>query len=164
MGTTDDLAPERGALARAIIAANLYLTLGTADASGRPWASPVYYGVENDSEFFWVSAPEATHSRNIASRPEVGIVIFDSQVPIGTGQAVYMTAIAAEHPRAELERGLASFSRRSVAHGGRVWSPADVLAPARHRVYRAQASEHFVLDEGDSRVAVPLPSRTATDM
>lgn len=28
---------------RAIIDANLYMTLGTADRAGRPWVSPVYY-------------------------------------------------------------------------------------------------------------------------
>ena len=37
--TYDDLA----AHARAIIDANLYLTLGTTDADGRPWTSPVYF-------------------------------------------------------------------------------------------------------------------------
>jgi len=30
------------------------------------------------AEFFWVSAAEAAHPRNIAARPQVGIVIFDS--------------------------------------------------------------------------------------
>jgi hypothetical protein len=37
--THDDLA----AHARAIIDANLYLTLGTADPDGRPWTSLVYF-------------------------------------------------------------------------------------------------------------------------
>jgi hypothetical protein len=39
---TDDLA----ALARAILDASLYMTLGTADESGRPWVSPVYYAAD----------------------------------------------------------------------------------------------------------------------
>jgi nitroimidazol reductase NimA-like FMN-containing flavoprotein (pyridoxamine 5'-phosphate oxidase superfamily) len=67
-----------GAIAKAIIDSNLYLTLGTADEVGRPWVSPVYYAHEGYAEFYWVSSPEATHSRNIASRPEIAIVIFDS--------------------------------------------------------------------------------------
>jgi hypothetical protein len=32
-----------------------------------------------------------------------------------------------------------------------------VASPARHRMYRATVSEHFVLDERDRRVAVALP-------
>src|SRR5687768_2053911 len=75
-----------GAMARAIIDSNLYLTLGTADENGRPWVSPVYYAPEGYAEFYWVSSPEATHSRNIAARPEVAIVVFESRTPIGSGQ------------------------------------------------------------------------------
>ena len=157
---TRELEIERGALARAILDGNLYLTLGTADAAGRPWATPVYYAMENAREFFWVSSPEAAHSRNISARAEVGIVIFDSQAVIGTGQAVYMSAIAQELAPPDLAGGVACFSRRSLAHGGRAWTQADVMAPARHRMYRAVASEHFVLDGGDRRVAVAASSIT----
>jgi nitroimidazol reductase NimA-like FMN-containing flavoprotein (pyridoxamine 5'-phosphate oxidase superfamily) len=143
-------------MAETIIDGNLYMTLGTADPTGRPWATPVYYAVEDLREFFWVSSPEATHSRNISARPEVGIVIFDSHAVIGTGQAVYMSASAEELAPADLDRGIACFSRRSEAHGGSIWTVADVVAPARHRMYRATVSEHFVLDERDRRVAVAL--------
>jgi hypothetical protein len=31
-----------GAIARGIIDSNRYMVLGTADETGRPWASPVY--------------------------------------------------------------------------------------------------------------------------
>ncbi len=85
---------ELGAIARSIIDSNLYVTLGTADAEGRPWVSPVYYASAGYMEFFWASSPKATHSRNIAVRPEISMVIFDSQAAIHTGQAVYMSAVA----------------------------------------------------------------------
>ena len=39
---------------------------------------------------FWVSSPQARHSRNLAARPQVSIVVFDSQVPVGSAAAVYM--------------------------------------------------------------------------
>src|SRR5918992_5975436 len=109
--------PDLGAIAKAIIDSNLYLTLGTADEAGRPWVSPVYYATEGYAQFYWVSSPEATHSRNIASRPEVAIVVFDSRAPIGSGQGVYVSAIAEELTGADLDRGIAIFSRRSEAHG-----------------------------------------------
>jgi uncharacterized protein YhbP (UPF0306 family) len=141
-------------LARKILDANLYMTLGTADESGRPWASPVYCAFDRYTEFWWVSSPDARHSRNIAVRPEVGIVVFDSQVPISTGQAVYMSAVAEQVTGADSERGLDVFSQRSVAHGGRIWTPEDVLGAARVRLYRATASEHWVLDPRDERIAV----------
>jgi Pyridoxamine 5'-phosphate oxidase len=70
------------------------MTLGTADETGRPWASPVYFAHADYREFVWVSKPGARHSRNIAARPEVGIVVFDSHAPIETGGGVYMSATA----------------------------------------------------------------------
>ncbi len=77
----------RAALTREIDA-NRYMTLATADHDGRPWASPVYYAVAGYREFVWVSDPETTHSRNLAGRPQVAIVIFDSTQPINTGRGV----------------------------------------------------------------------------
>ena len=142
--------------ARALIDANLYMVLGTADEVGLPWAAPVYYAPSEYREFFWVSKPEARHSRNIAARPGVSIVIFDSSVPIGTGQGVYMTAHAVELEGGEREAGLEVYSRRALAHGGREFTPDDVAEPAGLRFYRATAVEQFVLDEGDRRVAVSL--------
>ena len=140
-----------GAIARAIIEANLYMVLGTADETGRPWVSPVYYAAEGYIEFFWVSSPEATHSRNIAARPQVSIVVFNSQVPIGTGQGVYMSAVAEELEGDDLDRGIDVFSRRSQAHGAqREWTLADVRSPALYRLYRATASEHSLLDPAAS--------------
>jgi Pyridoxamine 5'-phosphate oxidase len=65
---------------------NSYMRLGTADADGLPWASPVWYASASYREFFWVSKPRARHSRNVTVRPEVAIVIFDSTVPMGTGE------------------------------------------------------------------------------
>ena len=135
-----------GILARSIIDANMYMVLGTADAVGQPWVSPVYYATAGYKDFYWVSSPEVRHSQNIAIRPQVGIVIFDSQAPIGTGQGVYMSAIAEQLTGADLDRGIDIFSRTSLAHGGSEWKLEDVGARSLYRLYRATASEHWVRD------------------
>ena len=145
-----------GTIARRIIDENLYMTIGTADGSGAPWVSPVYYAPQEYSEFFWVSYPQARHSRNIEVRPQVSIVIFDSRTPINTGQAVYMAGLAQQVPEENLGRGIDVYSRRSVAHGAAVWTTTDVVPPARLRLYRAQVSEQFVLGPHDERVPVTL--------
>src|SRR5713226_6113742 len=98
--------PELSAIARAIIDANLYGVLGTADASGLPWVSPVYYAAAHYSEFYWLSSPQARHSLNLAARPQLSLVIFNSQATVGTGQAVYMSAVAAVLPAVDLAQGL----------------------------------------------------------
>jgi general stress protein 26 len=49
--------------ARAIIDASLYLVLATADGTGRPWSSPVYFAHDGYAEFLWVSAHRDACSR-----------------------------------------------------------------------------------------------------
>jgi nitroimidazol reductase NimA-like FMN-containing flavoprotein (pyridoxamine 5'-phosphate oxidase superfamily) len=146
------------ATAREIVDGSMYMVLGTADADGRPWVSPVYFAAREYSDFYWVSLPDAQHSRNLAGRPEVSIVVFDSGVPIGTGQGVYMSARAEELAGEELERGVEVFARRSEEHGGRPWSADDVTPPAPHRLYRASVDQHWMLDKearpGDRRTPV----------
>jgi nitroimidazol reductase NimA-like FMN-containing flavoprotein (pyridoxamine 5'-phosphate oxidase superfamily) len=147
------------ATAREIIDRSLYMVLGTADESGSPWVSPVYFAVSDYVDFYWVSLPDAQHSRNVATRPEVSIVVFDSSVPIGTGQGVYMSARAEELAGAELERGIEVFRSRSLEHGGKKqWSADDVLPPAPHRLFCASATQHWTLDPtakpGDRRTSV----------
>jgi pyridoxamine 5'-phosphate oxidase-like protein len=144
------------ALARRIVDANLYMVLGTADSEGRPWASPVYFAHAHYREFVWVSKPGAVHSQNIAVRPEISIVVFDSQVPIGTGQGVYMSAVAEQLTGDEREPAIEVFSQRSLAHGGGPFTVADVDDASRLRLYRAVASEQFALDANDFRVPVTL--------
>jgi Pyridoxamine 5'-phosphate oxidase len=91
-------------MARTIIDANSYLTLATADADGKPWATPVWFAPDDYTDFIWLSRPTTRHSANIAARPDVAIVVFDSTVPINQGQAVYVEAVAEEVPAADVER------------------------------------------------------------
>jgi pyridoxine/pyridoxamine 5'-phosphate oxidase len=143
-------------MGRRIVDANMYMTLSTADGDGRPWASPVWYAPDGYSRFLWVSRPEARHSRNLAQRPELAIVIFDSTVPVGSAEAVYVEGVAEQVPGPELERGIATFSARSKALGAGEWTAAEVTESAPLRLYRATASAQFVLGPGDQRVAVTL--------
>jgi hypothetical protein len=129
---------------RAILHANLYVTLGTADADGRPWASPVYFATADNIDFYWVSSPDARHSRNIAERPQVSLVVFDSQVPTYSGRAVYMAATALEVTGAELDRGVSLYPG-DPARGASRLTAADVSPPAAYRMYRATVFEHSVL-------------------
>jgi nitroimidazol reductase NimA-like FMN-containing flavoprotein (pyridoxamine 5'-phosphate oxidase superfamily) len=147
---------------REIVDSGLYMVLGTAGADGRPWVSPVWYAPEGYREFFWVSSPAVEHSRNIAVRREISIVVFDSRQPINTGQAVYMTAVAQQLSDDEQKRGTEIFSRRSQKQGARPWTLDDVRPPAPVRLYRATVDQQWMLDKSgegpryDRRTAVRL--------
>ena len=134
-------------IARAILDAGNYVVLATADAGGMPWASPVWFAKEDYRELYWVSYPGARHSQNIAARPQIAMVVFDSTVPPGTGQALYMTAISEQlTDLAEIEYGMGVFSRESVRQGAEEWGPDKVTGEARLRLYRATMRECSILD------------------
>jgi uncharacterized protein YhbP (UPF0306 family) len=149
-----------GAIARSIIDSIVYMVLGTADETGQPWTSPVYFASEKYREFYWMSSPDVKHSRNILLRSQISIVIFDSRVAVGMGQAVYMSAIAEELTGSDLERGTQIYNGRfqnPSEYGVRTITLEDVRSPASYRLYRALAQEHWVLDRNsrpDHRIPV----------
>ncbi len=154
--------PDLGNIARSIIDSILYMVLGTTDENGQPWVSPVYFACEKYKEFYWMSSPNVTHSHNILVRPEVSIVIFDSRIPVGMGQAVYMSAVAGELTATEFDRGIQIYNGRfqnPAEHGVRTVMPEDVQAPAPYRLYRATVQEHWILDptsRPDHRISVHI--------
>ncbi|WP_328995747.1 pyridoxamine 5'-phosphate oxidase family protein [Kribbella sp. NBC_01245] len=150
-------------IAREVITTNRYMVLGTADADGNPWVTPVYFTADEFTDFYWVSSPTTLHSANVAVRPRISIAIFDSTVRIGGAQAVYMTASAALVPDDELEAAAAIYNS-SLPTEKRI-EPAELRAPGLFRLYRATASEHSILIRGgdprygrgaDSRLRVTL--------
>ena len=141
------------AVAESIVDSNRFMTLATADRDGLPWASPVWYAPVGYGEFLWVSSPEARHSRNLAVRPDLAIVIFDSH-EAGGWKALYLSATAEQLE--DVEEGIEIYSRHGEAQGLKRWTRDDVVPPARHRLYRATVTERFVLDPHDQRHPVPL--------
>ena len=138
-------------MAKAIIESNRYMVLGTADRDGVPWVTPVWYAQSDYRRFIWVSSPDRRHSRNVSARPDVSIVIFDSQVAVGSARAVYLSAGAEELSGADLDRDLAVFDSAGRAQGlARRWALNDVVAPAPYRLYGATVSQHWVLDPDSS--------------
>ena len=161
--STMDPDPRLVAMARRIIDDNRYVTLGTADGDGNPWLTPVFFTPVDDREIYWVSSPDSTHSRNLAVRPQVRMVVFDSTVPVGRGEAVYMAADAGLVPDGEIGDCAAVYSTRLP--GLRRFGVDDLTGEASLRLYRARVTEHSVLVRGgdptygrelDSRVVVVL--------
>ena len=145
--------------ARDIIEASRYLVLATADAAGRPWSSPVYFAHIGFTEFYWVSSPGVTHSRNIAVRPEVGIAVFDSHAEIGTGQGVVHVRRRDPGRRRRDRPG----DRGVLPPFGGSRRPGmderDVRPGGGIRLYRATADSLWILakdGQPDHRIPVPL--------
>jgi uncharacterized pyridoxamine 5'-phosphate oxidase family protein len=99
--------PDLAELARTTLARNRFMVLGTVDPSGRPRVSPVWFSLVDHRVVYWLSSPDAHHSRNIQERPDVSMVVFNSSAHPHTGQAVYLEATAGRVPEDELKEACA---------------------------------------------------------
>jgi hypothetical protein len=80
---------------------------------------------------------------NIAARPQIAIVVFDSTAPIGEGRAVYVAAHASLVPDDELPlRCEEAFA--SVDPDVTRFQPHDLSGDADLRLYRARADSHEI--------------------
>lgn len=141
-------------ITRSILDGIAYMVLATADGEGLPWASPVWFAMDGYDELYWISRPDARHSRNIAARADVGIVVFDSTNPAETRQAVYMRADAHEVGESRaIARGVAAFTRESLSQGLDGLTLDEVTGEADLRLFHARVRGHWILEtDHDVRV------------
>ncbi|WP_426512236.1 pyridoxamine 5'-phosphate oxidase family protein [Dactylosporangium sp. McL0621] len=139
------------AYARQMLDENRYVVLGTADADGEPWVSPVFYALDGYATLYWLSDPGTRHSRNLLARPRLSLVVYDSNAPIGGARAVYMSG------RAEIvAEGLDAYNRGCLAKGAQAFTAEKIAEGGPFRLYRASVDEHWVLDP-----TLPRDGRTA---
>ena len=112
-------------------------SLATVTSDGRPWNSPLFVAFDSDFRFYWSSHRDAVHSTNIAARPDVFLVIFDSTQPDESGAAVYVRATARELlDGPAIQVGLEDLAKRK---NERKKASADFMEPHPRRVERGRA-------------------------
>lgn len=149
--------------ANAILSQILYITLATVSPDGLPWNAPVYAAFDEAYHFFWVSAREARHSRNIRATSRVAIVVYDSTVPANTGKAVYIEATAEElTDEQEIAHALQALKSRGWATPPPVQELVESATSPR-RVYRAAPQRMWI--SSDERInGYVVDARTEVDL
>lgn len=145
--------------AKEIIEKIEYITLATTSGN-QPWNSPVYSVHDENFNFYWVSWKENTHSKNIRENPNVFLVIYDSTVPEGTGEGVYIKATAKELDNEEEIRIALDLLYQRKTHK-RDWS--EFMGDFPRRLYKATSEEVWMNADGeingnyiDKRIEVKL--------
>ena len=144
--------------ALALLRDNRYVVLATADAEGNPWATPVWFAPDGLDRLYWVSWPGSRHSMLIEQRPEVALTVFDSTVASNEAAAFYAIGEAALVPDADLDEALRILNQRSLAQGLGEFTREHVTGAARLRLYAAELTATWVLDQDadvDQRAVVP---------
>lgn len=133
--------------AKDIISRILYITIATASKDGTPWNSPVYSAFDENYNFFWASDQNGQHSKNIKENNKVFLVIYDSTVPEGAGEGVYVQAKAyALVDDEEIQHALNCLDERV---GKKPHSPNQFLGNKPRRVYKAIPEKFWVNGDGE---------------
>jgi uncharacterized protein YhbP (UPF0306 family) len=138
---------DNNAHARTVLDQTSYAVVATADADGTPWATPVWFAHDQLDRLYWLSWPGSRHSLFIEQRPEVAITVFDTAAAPYEGAAFYATARARQCPDAQLDAGLGVLNRRLLAQGTGEFTRERVTGDARLRLYIAEITEAWVLDQ-----------------
>lgn len=125
-----------------IIQAINYATLATVTPEGQPWNSPVYYNWDTQLNIYWVSDKEGQHSKNVADNGDAFIVIYDSTVPEGEGEGVYIQAKLTQVT--EPEEILAARRIKKGSHFEQ--SPDSFLRDSIRYMYKATPEKVWVND------------------
>ncbi|MDT0215660.1 pyridoxamine 5'-phosphate oxidase family protein [Rothia sp. ARF10] len=145
--------------AHALLEQNRYVTLGSVGRDGRPWTSPVYFAADGLADYWWVSSESSRHSANLAARPDVSLVVFDSTVPAYHGRALYAVGLASVVSDEGLARGLEVYPGPG-SRGGSAITVEDVTGGSPWRLWHVRADEVWVLCPRDPRQPCPLHGRT----
>ena len=110
-------------------------SLATVLPDGRPWNSPLYVAFDAHLSFYWSSYLDAVHSKNIAGRPDILLVVFDSTALDQSGCGVYLRGRAQElRDAAAIDKALACLATRKQEPPK---AAADFVGSHPRRVYQA---------------------------
>ena len=151
-------------IAKALIDTSDYLSLSTATGN-KPWATPIYYAVDEKYTFYFVSRKDTIHSKNICKNKNVSFCIFNSQDKSFTAQGVQAQGIASEVGLNEVLHGLTVIFKKKHPK-----NKIDLLqlkqeiktvtGSINNRVYKIVPTHIFILDPNnpdmDVRVEVKL--------
>jgi hypothetical protein len=145
--------------AREIFASIRYATIATSNSQGEPWNTPVSSAHDSAASIYWVSDRRNQHSRNIRQNPNVFMVFYDSTVPAGKGEGVYLAATAVELSDIDEIQQARDIIGEADAPSSEQFAGYSIL-----RLYKAVPSEAWMnaveISDGvfirDYRVEIPL--------
>ena len=149
-----------------------YLTLGTASRDGASWMTPLAHAWDDEDAFYWMSAPDSVHSRNIEENPAVSVLVHDLGA-VGADQALFGSGTARViDDEDETARACATYYERRypdpAVRTRRSRPPGDFLGASPNRLYRADIGAYSLLHPDGHPVhrglvshRVPVPFSTA---
>jgi len=152
---------DRKQIAKKIIESNLYLTLATSDGE-TPWAAPVFYAVDGEYNFYFISPADSVHVQHLLKNPQVAVAIFDSHQREGTATGLQVKGTARLVEEKDYSRVIEIFNKKRKSLGASLIT-LEMFQGTERRMFKIEPSKFYVPDEEywkthrlDRRVEVTL--------
>lgn len=107
--------------AESIIKHNMYLSLSTCDMERKPWVATVFYAHDKEYNFYFLSAVDSRHAKNILENPNVAFSIFNSGQPVGSSEGVQAEGTASAVEGKDVKKVIELYSEKAF--------PKSTIAP-----------------------------------
>ncbi len=147
--------------AKHIIEHNLYMSLSTSDKDGRPWVATVLYVFDKKYDFYFVSAIDSLHAKNIIANYNVAFSIYNSNQPIGSMEEVQAIGIAKPVEGNGIYKAMALYAQKlspafTIAKISYNWNAINYKYPSEFRFFKISPSKIFTTGGENRRVEVEL--------
>ncbi len=145
--------------AKAIITKNKYMVIATSSKDAKPWAAPVFYAYDDKFNFYFVSAIDSFHVKNIIENHNVSIVIFDSRQAIGSSDGVQIVGIVEMVEKNQVDKAIKLYHDRLSRISGVPmtgnYNAENYKEPSEFRIFRVKITKAYTTGP-DRRVEIDL--------
>jgi uncharacterized protein YhbP (UPF0306 family) len=146
--------------AKKLIVDNKYMVVATSNPESKPWAAPVLYVYDESYAFYFLSAIDSLHAKNILGNPQVCLSIFNSEQPIGKSDGIQIEALAHVVDKTAIEGVINIYCRKLFPESNvpplKRYRPEDYLEPSEFRFFVVKPTKVYVTDGLERRVEVDL--------
>lgn len=143
-----------------IIKRNKYMVIATSDKKGKSWGNVVFYAHDTDFNFYFLSAVDSLHVKNILQNPYLAFVIYDSSSPISAFDSIQAKGKATMVEKEEIAKVIKLYCEKlfpsSDMPPDERYPPEEYLSPSEFRFFKIVPEEIDLSGVADRRMKVNL--------
>lgn len=145
--------------AHTIIKDNNYMSLASSSKEGKPWVVAVFYSCDKDYNFYFLSAVDSKHAKQMLANPNVAFVIFDSGQKIGESDAVEVEGVVSVVGEDEIKKVIEVYVKKLFPSSDMPpttrYNPSEYIEPSEFRFFKIKPGKMYTTGE-DRRTEVDL--------
>jgi general stress protein 26 len=132
--------------AREIVAEIRYITIASVTPDGEPWNSPVFGAYDNNYNFYFGTHKDSQKAKNIRSNNNVFLAIYNSTVPPGAGEGVYIEGKAQQ--LTDIDEIKYAYEIMKKRHDDHFWEFTALDGSGPINVYKVEPNRVWMNDSG----------------